>query len=133
MAIGIDVSVDVLGIAQAIASAINADQGRDGFVKNLMETTFYAAGQRYNVMVFNLSQEYDDRFNGVAFYGSAVWGGSITYGIWAFESGEFTNKGDGGWINWAFRGWFDRNGGYVKFNNPSGLLATPIPAATYPE
>ena len=30
-----------------------------------MESTFYAAGGRYNVMVFNLSQNYEDRFNGV--------------------------------------------------------------------
>ncbi len=37
------------------------------------------------------------------------------FGIWVFEDGEFTNKGDGGWINWAFRGWFDRDGGHVKF------------------
>ncbi|MBJ3792196.1 stress protein, partial [Bacillus sp. OA1] len=35
-----------------------------------------------------------------------------------FEDGEFTNKGDGGWINWAFRGWFDRDGGHVKFYRP---------------
>ncbi|MFH7029794.1 MAG: helix-turn-helix domain-containing protein [Heteroscytonema crispum UTEX LB 1556] len=55
MAIDIDVSEDVLGIAKAIANAINADQDRAGFVKNLMGTTFYSAGQRYNVMVFNLT------------------------------------------------------------------------------
>ncbi|MCM3738638.1 stress protein, partial [Bacillus cytotoxicus] len=29
-----------------------------------------------------------------------------------------TNQGDGGWINWAFRGWFDRNGNHVKFHRP---------------
>lgn len=38
------------------------------------------------------------------------------YGIWAFENGEFTNKGDGGWINWAFKGSFDRDGSHVKFH-----------------
>ena len=64
-----------------------------------MESSFYASGQKYNVMVFNLSQEYEDHFNGVQFYGSAVYDG-ITYGIWVFEDGSFTNKGDGGWINW---------------------------------
>ncbi|MFP3821487.1 stress protein, partial [Bacillus sp. SIMBA_008] len=35
-----------------------------------------------------------------------------------FEDGSFTNKGDGGWINWAFRGWFDRDGDHVEFHRP---------------
>lgn len=95
-----------------------------------MESTFYSAGQRYNVMVFNLSQNYDDRFKGVVFYGSAVYSG-ITFGIWAFQSGEFTNNGDGGWINWAFRGWFERNGQHVVFKNPFAAL---LPQAlSFPE
>lgn len=113
--ININVNIDVLQIADAIASAVNANQGREGFVKNLMETTFYQAGQRYNVMIFNLSQEYENRLKGVVFYGSAVWNG-ITFGIWAFDDGTFENKGDGGWINWAFKGRFDRNNGHVTFH-----------------
>lgn len=31
-----------------------------------------------------------------------------------FESGQFTNHGDGGWVDWGFRGWYERNGGHVK-------------------
>ncbi len=65
----ITATVDVLGIANAIANAVKTDQNRDGFVKNLMETTYYQAGQKYNVMVFNLNQEYEDRFNNTVFYG----------------------------------------------------------------
>lgn len=115
--VGLNIDVDLLGIGNSIADAIKSAQNRDGFVKNLMESSFYASGQKYNVMVFNLSQEYEDHFNGVQFYGSAVYDG-ITYGIWVFEDGSFTNKGDGGWINWAFRGWFDRDGNHVKFHRP---------------
>ncbi|MEK4313147.1 stress protein [Bacillus sp. FSL P4-0334] len=115
--VGLNIDVDLLGIGNSIADAIKSAQNRDGFVKNLMESSFYASGQKYNVMVFNLSQEYEDHFNGVQFYGSAVYDG-ITYGIWVFEDGSFTNKGDGGWINWAFRGWFDREGDHVEFHRP---------------
>ncbi|AJC26113.1 stress protein [Bacillus velezensis] len=115
--VGLNIDVDLLGIGNSIADAIKSAQNRDGFVKNLMESSFYASGQKYNVMVFNLSQEYEDHFNGVQFYGSAVYDG-ITYGIWVFEDGSFTNKGDGGWINWAFRGWFDRDGDHVEFHRP---------------
>jgi hypothetical protein len=34
-----------------------------------------------------------------------------------FETGDFTNYGDGGWINWGFNGSYYRpnNGGYVVF------------------
>ncbi len=89
--VGLNIDVDLLGISNSIADAIKSAQNRDGFVKNLMESSFYASGQKYNVMVFNLSQEYEDHFNGVQFYGSAVYDG-ITYGIWVFEDGSFTNK-----------------------------------------
>ncbi|WP_071391783.1 stress protein [Bacillus velezensis] len=114
---GLNVNVDVLGISDRIAEAVKSDQNRTGWAKNVMETTFYASGQKYNVMVFNLNQEYEDRFNGVQFYGSAVYDG-ITYGIWVFEDGSFDNKGDGGWINWAFRGWFDRDNQHIEFHRP---------------
>ncbi|MCI4171015.1 stress protein, partial [Bacillus spizizenii] len=32
--------------------------------------------------------------------------------------GTYTNKGDGGWSNWAFRGCFDRDGSTVEFHRP---------------
>jgi len=121
--VGLSVNVDLLGIANQIRSDIKSAQNRSGFVKNLANTVYYAArfaakrhnlGKRYHVMVFNLNQNYQERFKGVVFYGSAVYDG-IHYGIWVFESGEFINQGDGGWINWAFIGRFDKNGGYVKF------------------
>lgn len=113
----LSVSVDVLGITNLIVSSIKSSRDRSGFVKNLMNGAFYGAGQRYNVMVFNLSQNYQQSFRGVKFYGSAVYDG-VTFGIWVFEDGEFLNQGDGGWINWAFSGWFDRNDQYVRFKKP---------------
>lgn len=115
--VNFNVNLDVLGIANSIRDAVVQNANRSGFVKNMMESTFYSAGQKYNVMVFNLAQNYEDHFRGVKFYGSAVLNG-VVYGIWVFEDGEFTNQGDGGWDNWAFRGWFDRDGKYVKFYRP---------------
>ncbi|WP_395894402.1 stress protein [Bacillus safensis subsp. safensis] len=113
----VNINFDVLGIANALINAANANTNREGFVKGLMESAFYAAGAKYNVMVFNLSQGYETRFNGVKTFATVKYG-SITYGVWVFENGSFTNKGDGGYINWAFRGWFDRNGGFVNFRRP---------------
>ncbi|MDA1475244.1 stress response protein YvgO [Bacillus changyiensis] len=116
-AIDLGINLDLLGIGNQIRDSIVQSANRSGFVKNCMESAFYAAGQRYNVMVFNLSQNYQERLRGVKFYGSANYHGVI-YGIWVFENGEFTNQGDGGWINWAFKGWFDRNGKHVTFRKP---------------
>ncbi|QHC23869.1 stress protein [Streptomyces sp. GS7] len=115
----VNFNIDVLGIANKIEASIKTAQNREGFVKNLRESAFYAAGSQYNVMVMNLSQGYDDHLNGVKAYGSATYDG-VVYGIWVFEDGTFTNLGDGGYINWAFRGWYDRpnNGGLVQFHRP---------------
>ncbi|MFF5448014.1 stress protein [Streptomyces sp. NPDC012888] len=115
--VSVKVSMDQLGRGAAIAEALRSisTDDRGAFVQEAMNKAFDAAGGRHNVMLFNLSQNYDDRFNGTRVYANVQWG-NIHYGLWIFESGEFTNQGDGGWINWGFRGWFERNGGHVKFN-----------------
>lgn len=113
-AVNVDIGLDILGIGESIGGAISAAQNRDAFVINVRNTVWYNAGQRYNVMVFNLNVAHEERFSGVKFYGSVNYNG-IIYGIWVFESGTFKNNGDGGYINWAFRGWYDRDGGYVRF------------------
>ena len=119
--VSLDVSIDPLKIADKIEKAVNSNASRKSFVKNLMESTFQAAGREYNVMVFNLAQDYDDNFNDVVFYGSGIVD-DITFGIWAFRDGEFTNSGDGDYINWAFRGWYDRDeedDKHIIFHDPT--------------
>lgn len=114
MAVGLNVDVDVLGIADRIASAANGNSDRSGFVKGLMESASHQAGDKYNVMVFNLGNDYERSLNGIQFFASTPYQ-NLTFGIWIFEDGEFINKGDGGWINWAFSGVFDRNDKHVEF------------------
>ena len=50
----------------------SSDDDRAGFVKNLCETVYNndQINGQYNVMVFNLSQDYDKSLNDVVFYGS---------------------------------------------------------------
>lgn len=118
-AAGTAVALGQLGVelGKTIASAVNSSRNRSGFVKNLSNSAYYATRKRYNVMVCNLSLNYIEQLNGVKFYQSAVYSG-VTYGIWVFESGQFTNKGDGGFINWSFMGRFQRNGNSVRFSKP---------------
>ncbi|MGW5849009.1 hypothetical protein ACWFQ8_13845 [Streptomyces sp. NPDC055254] len=113
----VNVSMDQTGRGAAIADALRGikTDDRGAFVRDAVDKAFNAAGGRHNVMLFNLSQNYDDQFQGTRVYANVQWG-NIHYGLWIFESGQFTNNGDGGWINWGFVGWFERNGGHVKFN-----------------
>ncbi|GAA1555393.1 MULTISPECIES: stress protein [Streptomyces] len=112
----VNVSMDQLGRGKAIADALRGikTDDRGSFVQQAVDKAFDAAGGRHNVMLFNLSHNYDDRFSGTRVYANVQWG-NVHYGLWIFESGQFTNQGDGGWINWGFRGWFDRDGGHVNF------------------
>ncbi|KOV52632.1 hypothetical protein [Streptomyces sp. H036] len=115
----VDVASAVLDITQKIfnivTEAIERKQNRSGYVKSLMEGAFYESGQRYNVMVINNANSYTPNLHGVV-YDAKVSGIHGTYRVLVFESGQFTNHGDGGWINWGFVGWYERNGGHVKFN-----------------
>lgn len=110
----VSIDLDLLGIGQAIAGAISFNDNRDAFVIDTMYKSFYGAGQKYNVMVFNLNVAHHQAFTGVQMYASVKYG-DIIYGIWVFECGTFENQGDGGYINWAFMGWFNRNDGHVTF------------------
>lgn len=54
----------------------------------------------------------------------ATWGSGVKgrghYDVYVFKKGTFHNKGDGGWINWAFYGNFTRSadGMTVTFDDP---------------
>ncbi|MER5767360.1 hypothetical protein [Streptomyces sp. NPDC001985] len=117
VAVTVSVSMDHLGRGQAIADALRNIQtnNRQTFVQEAVSKAFHNAGGRHNVVLHNLSQNYTDRFQGTAVYANVRWG-HVYFGLWIFESGEFTNHGDAGWINWGFHGWFERNGNHLRFH-----------------
>ncbi|MGW9019228.1 stress protein [Priestia megaterium] len=118
--VGGEVAIDPVAIGQAIADAAKTADNRSGFVKGAREKAFYEAGEQYNVIVMNLSQGYDEKLNGIQYFDTVDYDG-ITYGVWVFEDGTFVNEGDGGYDNWAFRGWFERTGDdekTVNFHRP---------------
>ncbi|MGO1054875.1 hypothetical protein [Crossiella sp. CA198] len=93
------------------------EKDRDKFVRRAVDVAFEQTGGRYNVLLFNLSNNYQEQLDGKAVYANVDFDG-VFYGLWVFDSGTFVNQGDGGYQNWGFRGWFDRNGGTVKFRRP---------------
>lgn len=68
-------------------------------------------------MIFNLGQPHEVKFENVSSYKN-VYKYGTTYGVWIFKKGRFENKGDGGYINWAFSGWYDQNGKTIDFRSP---------------
>jgi hypothetical protein len=115
-----DLAIGAAELGLQINNLVVASKNRPGFVKGLMEQATYAARGKYNVMVFNMSQPYNRNIRGVKFFKQANYQG-VPYGIWIFEDGTFTNKGDGGFINWAFNGRFQRSGNQghtVTFQKP---------------
>lgn len=108
-AAGGGLAIDPVQLGVQINDLVVASKNREGFVKGMMEKASFAAGGKYNVMVFNMSQPYDRNINGIKFFKQTDYQG-VPYGIWLFKDGTFTNKGDGGFINWAFNGRFKRSG-----------------------
>ncbi|MGJ9412883.1 hypothetical protein ACHAAC_09255 [Aeromicrobium sp. CF4.19] len=102
-------------IASAIATIPGG--GRGEFVEQAVQEAFDRDGGDYNVVMHNLSQGYEENLEGVKLYANVRYG-EVNYGLWIAEGGEFTNTGDGGYINWAFRGWFDRDDNTVRFHQP---------------
>ncbi|MFF9654095.1 hypothetical protein [Streptomyces sp. NPDC014622] len=117
--ITVDVTKSVVDISKRlyniISQAIERKQNRSGYVKSLMEGSFYDAGQRYNVMVIKADHRYTANLKHIVYDAKVKGGGYPTFRVIVFESGVFTNRGDGGYINWAFRGWFKRDGMTVTF------------------
>jgi hypothetical protein len=108
---------DKLDRGVQLAEAVNKidTKYRDEFVRKAIDAAFNAIGKNHNVMLFNLSQAYEARIPTTLVYATVEFQ-HIFYGLWVFDDGEFTNKGDGGYLNWGFVGVFDRNGGHVVFH-----------------
>ncbi|HEV7980341.1 hypothetical protein [Amycolatopsis sp.] len=111
----LDNGANGIRVANAISNIDEKDRGK--FVQRVVDTAFTVSGRRFNVIVMNLSQGYNERLQGKRMYANIRYK-SISYGLWITEAGQFTNTGDGGWINWGFRGWFNRNGMTVTFRHP---------------
>lgn len=101
-------------VANALSDVREGDRGE--FTQKAVDAADGNDDNDYNVIIMNLSQDYDSsRLDGVQAYANVKWD-NISYGLWIVEGGEFENKGDGGYINWAFQGEFERDGNTVKFH-----------------
>ena len=136
----LNVDVDVNALTNTITQAISSAANRNGVVKQIMNAAYYQTNQRYNVMVFNLNQNYDaSGLVGVKYYKNVTYdptNSNIPFGVWVFESGTFVNQGDGGYINWCFGGSFKRSGQnnqtvtFSKISKPTSRKSKTRPRAS---
>lgn len=104
-------------INEIVGEAHAQKQNRSGYVKSLMEGAFYAGGQKYNVVVIRWRNNYEAHFNGAVYDQKVSADGFPAFRVAAFRDGTLVNHGDGGYDNWAFKGWFTRNGNSVTFHS----------------
>ena len=90
-------------------------QNRSGYVKSLREGAWYAAGQKYNVMIIRWNNKFESHFNGAIYDQKVSADGFPAFRVVVFKDGWLVNHGDGGYDNWAFRGSYYRNGGSLTF------------------
>ncbi|MEU7019947.1 hypothetical protein ABZ990_04735 [Streptomyces sp. NPDC046203] len=113
----LDIFIDAMGyIGPIIGNVLNdirMEKDRPAFVHRQLDDTMNAY-PGYNVMIINDKLDYSLNLQGVV-ANARVTQGSATYRVLAFKSGTIVNRGDGGWSNWGFGGWWDRDGGTVVF------------------
>ncbi|MBM6402841.1 hypothetical protein JQN72_01095 [Phycicoccus sp. CSK15P-2] len=109
-------------LGQSIWNAVKkmgAAANREGAVQNMLNAAWYEAGESKNVLVIKDDHPYSiSGIEGLALEAQIEYDGIPTFRVWVFDSATVTNNGDGGYINWAFRGWFDRDGSTVHFRRP---------------
>lgn len=102
-------------INKIVSEAHAQSSNRAGYVKSLQEGVWWSINRRLNVLVIKARHPYDAQFSGVAFDRVVSADGFPAFRVVAFQSGTVTNKGDGGYINWAYAGSFNRSGNKVTF------------------
>ncbi|GGK81794.1 hypothetical protein [Mangrovihabitans endophyticus] len=106
----------------AIAQA-TANQNRSGYVRSLLEAGWYKTGEKHNVVVMvapggKTKGRFAINVKGKVSDAVYHYKGYPPFRVIVFKSGTVKNKGDGGYINWAYRGWFTRNNMTVHFHKP---------------
>lgn len=101
-------------VARNAANRADFTRGAAGRAAGLPLSNGQPISSRYNVLVFNLEVRYSQALRGVVYRQGFRFAGR-TYELWIFRDGWFRNEGDGGFINWAFTGSFDKRDNFVQF------------------
>jgi hypothetical protein len=118
----VDLISGYLGVANQILDVVVAqvetNNNREGWLQALQNAAWFQFDEGKNVMVIKADQ-YEGNLQGVQLDAIYKYPGLPDMRVLVFDSGTVTNTGDGGYINWAFQGWFDRTSdSTVEFHTP---------------
>jgi uncharacterized protein involved in copper resistance len=118
----VDLISGYLGVANQIldivVAQVETDDNREGWLQALQNAAWYQFDESKNVMVIKADQ-YQGDLQGVQLDAVYKYPGLPDMRVLVFDSGSVTNTGDGGYINWAFQGWWDRpSDTTVNFRQP---------------
>ncbi|MEL7245063.1 MAG: hypothetical protein AAGM40_22410, partial [Cyanobacteria bacterium J06573_2] len=104
------VGIDAANLGLEINKLVKTSRNREGFVRQALDVAYWAYKGRYNVVIFNNAQTKVDNFKGVKKVIPLDPYDGVYYTVYIFDRGTLINRGDGGYINWAFKGKFKRRG-----------------------
>jgi hypothetical protein len=118
----VDLISGYLGVANQIldivVAQVETNNNREGWLQALQNAAWYQFDESKNVMVIKADQ-YEGNLQGVQLDAIYKYPGLPDMRVLVFDSGSVTNTGDGGYINWAFQGWWDRpSDNTVNFHLP---------------
>ncbi len=107
----VSLSFDPVAVANAIKDAVNDQSDRGGAVRAALDVA--SAQSKVNVAIANKDQDTTSQGEVWAEHLDIKGGNYVVY--FYDREGSITNNGDGGWINWGFKGVYDRNDNVVTF------------------
>jgi hypothetical protein len=116
-AIAIGITSLCVGVANLVTGQVQRAQGNDNDKRTAFTQQFVqqASGQYpdYNVVICHPQHQANGPQVIHQHYELGMTVGTCGYDVYFSKKGQaftFNNQGDGGFINWAFEGEFDRNG-----------------------
>ncbi|MCQ6337985.1 MULTISPECIES: hypothetical protein [Bacillus cereus group] len=100
-----DVYTDTLGITSKVNEVLQNTVFQN-ITRELTDSTFSIANNRYNVIMFTSQSNYEYHFQGTKFQAKVNFRGN-QYDLYVFENGKFykdTPNSDTPW-SWGYRGW----------------------------
>jgi len=105
-----------------VTGAVQANQSdnqlREAFTKNTAAETRRARPDKNVMVVFNAHDQNFTECEHTIVTCALTPPRTMNYHLYVFKDGTFTHNGDGGFINWAFEGFFKREGNKVTFTAP---------------
>ena len=116
----------ISGVAGLVSNNSNDQNFRNGWTQSQLGPLATANPNKNIMIVFPPHDQNFTRSQYSQLLCKTPSGQTLSYDCYVFDAGDFTLKGDGGFLNWAFQGNFTRNGNKVTFKKPGSKFSLPL-------